>query len=197
MTHDAVRRPKKSAASEVTLDAQAARLQLLETMLDQFPDYVFAKDRDGRMIYGNRVTIEDSGFESDEDVIGKTDLELFPGHASTMLHALEQDLMARGLSSLDNEEPAISCKGVSRWLTVSRAPLRSPDGEVVGLVGIARDITTRKRAKCSFSPRRACWSWSPRARRWTISLPRSSSSSRNITRWSFPRCSSWRRMGSI
>ncbi|SIR17643.1 PAS domain S-box-containing protein/diguanylate cyclase (GGDEF) domain-containing protein [Rhizobium sp. RU20A] len=125
----------------------AARQHLLETMLDQFPDYVFAKDRQGRILYGNRVTIEDAGFDHADELIGKTDIELYPGEISTMIHALEQDLMERGISSLDSEEPSISHHGGARWLTVSRAPLRASDGEVIGLVGIARDITTRKRAE--------------------------------------------------
>lgn len=142
---EAERAPAVDPAEKAQLGT--VRQQLLETMLDQFPDYIFAKDRQGRILYGNRVTIEDAGGGRPENIIGKTDPELFPGTVSDMIFALEQDLMERGISSLDSEEPAIVHKGKARWLTVSRAPIRAPDGEVVGLVGIARDITTRKRAE--------------------------------------------------
>jgi signal transduction histidine kinase len=59
----------------------------------------------------------------------------------------EEDVFASGLPQYNIEESSIDVSGNQRWFSVTRVPLKGPQGKVTGLVGIKHDITSRKRAE--------------------------------------------------
>ncbi len=119
----------------------------LRTLIDNLPDYIFIKDKDCRLIVINRALVEMLGCESEEEIIGRTDYEFMSKELADFYH--EDDLrVLRTGESLVNREEELSTDRGHRWLLTTKVPLRSSDGEkVVGLVGICRDITQRKRAE--------------------------------------------------
>lgn len=118
----------------------------LEAMINQIPDYIYAKDLAGRFLFANRAVVVDNGLETVADLIGRTDFDLHPFEAATAIHAVESMVMETGQSDLGIEEQALNGDG-ERWLMMSRLPLRDRHGKTIGVVGMSRDITVRKKAE--------------------------------------------------
>ncbi|MDR7191546.1 PAS domain-containing hybrid sensor histidine kinase/response regulator [Luteimonas terrae] len=119
---------------------------LLRSFIDAAPGVVYAKDRQGRMLIGNRGTTELIGRPL-EDYVGRTDAE-FLGDAvqAAVVMATDERIMASGQS--EQIEEAISFPdGRRAWWLSTKAPLRDSDGTVIGLVGTSLDITDRKAAE--------------------------------------------------
>ncbi|WP_275791047.1 putative bifunctional diguanylate cyclase/phosphodiesterase [Pararhizobium gei] len=125
----------------------ADRHYWLETMVNHIPDYIYAKDLEGRFLIANRATVIDNGFEEMQDLIGKTDYDLHPSHLVDEIVATERQVVETGKPVFGVEERALVDKGVERWLMTSKVPLRNQQGATIGVVGVSRDITDRKRAE--------------------------------------------------
>jgi diguanylate cyclase (GGDEF)-like protein/PAS domain S-box-containing protein len=135
------------------LDALKARAQewdrerdLFRAMIDQVPDYLFVKDRDSRFVVANKAVANDLGLDPDA-LIGKTDLDLHPPALATKFFGDEQQVVATEQPMLDIEEFVFPSDGRQKWLSTSKVPLRDNAGRVLGLVGISRDITDRKKVE--------------------------------------------------
>jgi diguanylate cyclase (GGDEF)-like protein/PAS domain S-box-containing protein len=120
--------------------------ELFRAMIDQVPDYLFVKDRDSRFVVANKAVARDLGLEPDE-LIGKTDLDLHPPALASQFFADEQYVVSTEQPMLDIEEFVIQSSGQQKWLSTSKVPLRNAAGEVIGLVGISRDVTDRLKAE--------------------------------------------------
>jgi PAS domain S-box-containing protein len=120
---------------------------LLRTLLDALPDVIFFKDREGRYLLHNAAHRRFNA-HGREEIIGKTAFDL-PGvrEYAQEYHADDMAVIATGEPLLDREEPFATAEGRHGWFLTSKFPLRSPSGEVIGLIGIARDITARKEAE--------------------------------------------------
>lgn len=120
---------------------------LLRTLIDAMPDYIYVKDAESRFITTNAAHLRAMGAGSLDDVIGKTDLDLFPRELAEQYYADEQQLIQLGKELRDHEEGVIEKSGTEKWLLTTKVPTRDDRGNVIGLVGISRDITERKRAE--------------------------------------------------
>jgi len=120
---------------------------LLRTLIDNLPDSVYAKDRLGRKTLANRADLQFMGVQTESEVLGKTDLEIFPEELATQLYADDQGVIQTGRPLINREECVTDTSRRQRWLLTSKLPLRDREGKIVGLVGIGRDITERKRAE--------------------------------------------------
>lgn len=76
---------------------------------------------------------------------GLSDFDLHPEHVARGFFTIEQEIIRTGRPRLDMEELVRDASGRMKWLLSSKLPVRDAAGEVVGIVGIARDITERKR----------------------------------------------------
>ena len=117
---------------------------LLRTMIDHIPDYIFVKDRESRFLLNNAAHLRVLGAASQEEVFGKTDLDVFPKELAARYLADDQDVMASGRALLNHEETTMTTDGQPQWLLTTKVPLRNQQGAVSGLVGISRDITLRR-----------------------------------------------------
>ncbi|GAB4560363.1 MAG: hypothetical protein Kow0047_06910 [Anaerolineae bacterium] len=120
---------------------------LFQTLLDHLPDLVYVKDAQGRILNANRAYLEATGASSLDEILGKTDFELFPPRLAAQYYADDQITLRSETPLINQEEPIINPQGERRWMLTSRIPLRDGQGRVTGLVGIARDITARKAAE--------------------------------------------------
>jgi PAS domain S-box-containing protein len=120
---------------------------LLRTLIDNLPDRIYAKDVQGRKIISNIADLQASGGKALEDVIGKTDFDTYPPELAEDYWALDKAVIDSGESSLNREEPGLDPHGNPVWVLSSKVPLRDGQGNVVGLVGVGRDITERKQAE--------------------------------------------------
>lgn len=118
----------------------------LRTMFDQVADYLFVKDTRCRFVLANRAIAADLGLESADSLIGKTDLELHPFPVAMGFFRDERQVLRTGIPLIDKEECIIQPNGARRWFASSKYPLRDDDGNIVGLFGVCRDITERRKA---------------------------------------------------
>jgi PAS domain S-box-containing protein len=116
----------------------------LQTILDVVPVMIFQKDRDGKTIRTNQAFDTMIGL-SKEEIIGKTTDELFPEHGKDMIKD-DQEVMELGKQKFDIIEHYDSPEG-TRWARTGKAPLKDKEGNVVGLIGYAADITEQKQAE--------------------------------------------------
>jgi PAS domain S-box-containing protein len=84
------------------------------------------------------------GVASEEEILGKTDLELYPGDVGVRGHHYDQFIMQQGIAVMSKEEQFVDKNGHHHWLLTSKIPLHNSLGEIIGLMGIGREITQRK-----------------------------------------------------
>ena len=121
---------------------------LMRTVIDNIPDSIFAKDLAGRYLLTNNAFAKLHGFESTESLLGKTAFDLFPKERAAFLHSADLEVM-RATKSLiiEGERSQVDAEGNLRWIQMTKVPLTNMLDEVVGVVGVNRDITPRKRAE--------------------------------------------------
>ena len=118
----------------------------LQALIDWVPDYLWIKDTESRFVVANKAVASDSGRKRTSDMIGLTDFDLHAPEAAQEFRALEQNIVRCGQPMLDQEEFIVDGWGNGKWLSSTKVPLRNDQNGIIGLVGIARDITDRKRA---------------------------------------------------
>ena len=117
---------------------------LLRTVIDHVPDYIYVKDRNSRFIVDNQAVARNLGV-TPEEVIGKSDFDFFPKALAEQFFADEQRVMATGEPLISREEPNYYPVTDSwGWHLTTTVPLRDLQGEVIGIVGLSRDITSHK-----------------------------------------------------
>jgi PAS domain S-box-containing protein len=118
--------------------------RMLRTLIDNLPYPIYVQDNECRKVISNIADVENIGFKNEAEVLGKTDIELFPGKIGERGYADDKKVIITGKPIFDLEEEFISGKGVKRWLLTTKIPLHDKDGNISGLVGIGHDITERK-----------------------------------------------------
>lgn len=119
----------------------------LRTLVDHLPDFVFIKDFDGRFVVVNQTFVEMYGCQSEEELLGKNDFDFSPPELAQAYREDDLQVMMTRTPLINREEENLLADGSRKWLLTTKVPLTNSDNEVVGLVGIARDITKRKKAE--------------------------------------------------
>ena len=118
---------------------------LLRTLIDTLPDCIYAKDVEGHFILGNAAVARLMGAATPNHLIGKSDFDFYPRELAEQYAASEQPILLDGKSLLDHEEPNVDAAGHTHWDITTKVPLRDSQGKIIGLVGVTRDISGRKR----------------------------------------------------
>lgn len=118
--------------------------QLLKTVIDTIPDYVYAKNLLHEMILANKAVVTAHGFENTDDIIGKTDFDFHSQEFAEQYYHDEEHVMLSGKGFLNKEEQVITVNNEEQWVLSSKVPLRDPEHNVIGIVGFNRDITQHK-----------------------------------------------------
>lgn len=116
---------------------------LLRTLIDNMPDHIYVKDRSGRFIIANDAAARDIGVASPQELVGKSDLELYPLDCGQCFFTDEQNILQSGQPLIDQVEENINRNGVRRWFSTTKFPFYDAAGTPQGIVGISRDITQR------------------------------------------------------
>jgi PAS domain S-box-containing protein len=136
-------------ARDVTERNRAERLQVdarrrLQTFLDNMPMLAWLKDAEGRFEMVN-VSFAKACGQSVEEVIGKTDLDVWPREFAEAYRSDDARVMACGEKSRVEEQ--IGFGEEICWFTTFKTPIRNEAGEVTGTAGIAQDITEQRVAR--------------------------------------------------
>ncbi len=128
-------------------DALAHERNVLRTMIDLIPAFIYAKDAQSRFTACNDLVARRMG-TTPEQLIGKTDFDFFPREMAEKFYADEQALIQSGQPLIDLEERAFDkTRGMDRVILTSKVPLRDEHGNLTGIVGTGFDITDRKAAE--------------------------------------------------
>jgi PAS domain S-box-containing protein len=141
--------PKGDMQKRQLLEAQqtlAMERNLLSTLIDIVPDHIFVRDRAYRHQLNNRSQLILLRAKTLEQTLGKTDFDFYPPDVARRFHEDNERVMSSGQAMIDSEESMPGPDGATVWLATTKVPLRDSDGNIIGLVGIARDITERKQA---------------------------------------------------
>ena len=120
---------------------------LLEAFLNHIPDHVFFKDHNSRFIRISRSLAAYFGLADPIQAIYKTDADFFSSEHAGRALADEQEMLRTGQPLAGVEEKETWPDGRESWVLTTKIPLRNHRGQIIGTVGIARDITDRKQAE--------------------------------------------------
>ena len=124
---------------------QRTTAERLQAILDNTPDVIFVKDTDGRYTLVNRA-FASTVRRNSADIIGLTDLDLFPADVAEPLRATDREALASA-HGIRREERVTSSDGAERFFSTVKFPLRDAEGAPVAVCGVAADITDAKRAE--------------------------------------------------
>ncbi len=111
-----------------------------ETILDALDVAVYSKDRQGRYTYANRMVQEIFGAPLSQ-ILGQDDTAFFDLEESNDLRVNDEEVMSTGQAVARREVDVVKETGEERVYWTIKAPLRDPDGTVVGICGVSLDIT--------------------------------------------------------
>jgi AraC-like DNA-binding protein len=133
-------RTRRRAADPAQLDVLESGRAVCE-MFDFLEDVVFwIKDSAGRYRWVNAANFLALGQSRREDVLGKTDFDLLPGHIAAQFQADDQRVL-RGETIAERIELIGGFDHTARWSLTFKRPLRDARGRIVGTVGFTRPVT--------------------------------------------------------
>ncbi len=126
------------AAEKALQDSKA----ILQSILDNSPYMIWLKDTHGRFVAANRSFLDSTGRKNMNEVLGKTDADLWPEHLARKYAADDADVIASHRQKM-TEEQALD-KGRLIWMETFKTPVFDAYGNLLGVTGFSRDITERK-----------------------------------------------------
>ncbi len=127
---------------------------LLQIFMDNIPDAVYFKDTASRFIRVNKAQSQFLKLDQPQDAIGKTDFDFQPSELAQQFLNEEKQIIETGQPIIDRVELNPTEAGRPRWLSATKVPVKDSAGQVIGTIGISRDITAQKNAEESEQQRR-------------------------------------------
>jgi PAS domain S-box-containing protein len=118
---------------------------LLEALMNNVPDTIYFKDRQSLFTRNNMAHARELGLNDPSEMVGKSDLDFFSEEHAREAYSDEQRIMEKGEPLVGKVEYSGRRDGKGRWVSSTKVPIRDANHEVIGMVGISRDITERKR----------------------------------------------------
>ena len=133
----------KEAQQEATYERD-----LLRTLLNNSNDFIYFKDLNSRIIKTSQAHARKFNLTSADELVGKTDFDLFSHERATAAFEDEQRIIQSGEPVIGKvESDTLPHRSGRSWVLTSKMPLRNASGEIIGTFGISRDITDMKEAE--------------------------------------------------
>ncbi|OUR77544.1 hypothetical protein A9Q83_10405 [Alphaproteobacteria bacterium 46_93_T64] len=126
------------------LEAKDISEQKLRTLIDTLPDLVWLKDTNGVYIACNQKFERLRGAKQ-SDIVGKTDYDFSDREQADFYTSNDSEVIATGSLNRHETEVVYADDGHSELIEKIKTPMYSSDGELVGVLGVGRDITERKK----------------------------------------------------
>jgi len=118
---------------------------LLRTVIDNIPDGIYVKDLNCRKTLSNLADEQTMGVQSEGDGLEKDDFELFPRELAEVFIADDRSVLQTGQPIVNQEEYVIDKEGKKHFLLTTKIPFRNEQGQIIGLIGIGRNITEHRK----------------------------------------------------
>ena len=125
-------------------EALQRKREEIQIILDSVPAMIFYKDKENRFIRTNKAMAEVLGLPK-EELEGKSLFDLYPSLADDYWKD-DQEVMRGGSPKRNIVETMETPEGV-RWVQTDKIPYRDDQGNIIGIIGFAVDITERKQAE--------------------------------------------------
>lgn len=142
MDNKLIKTTKRSRHKKTIPLTLSDKYELLASLMDHIPDVIYFKDKKGRLVMVNEAYARGTGLKMQE-IIGKTDFDFFPKKRAEKMAKDDLRVLRTGKPLIDRVERATRIDGVDNYVSTTKMPRRNAKGEIVGLVGITRDITRR------------------------------------------------------
>ena len=130
---------RKQAAAAISEERN-----LLRTVIDAVPDFIYVKDIHHRLLLDNSAHALSLGVGEPAAALGKTVFDLFPAAMAAKFYQDEVQIFQTGEPILGTEERSLAQDGSEMWALTAKVPLRNLKGEIIGLVGITHNISQLK-----------------------------------------------------
>jgi PAS domain S-box-containing protein len=117
--------------------------ELLQTLMDNIPDSIYFKDDNNKFILVNKAKADHWNVKP-EDMVGKTDFDFLP-HDQAQKAIDDDNRILKGERVIDKIEKITGSDGLERWFSVIKVPRYDKDGNIVGTIGISRNVTEWKK----------------------------------------------------
>lgn len=120
---------------------------LLRALMDASPDHIYFKDRQSRFIRVNHALAEWHGAADPADTIRKTDFDFFADEHARQAYQDERQIIQTGQPLVGIVEKETWKNRQATWVSTTKVPFRDANGQIIGVIGISRDITADKLAE--------------------------------------------------
>jgi PAS domain S-box-containing protein len=118
---------------------------MLDNILQYAPGWIYWKDRNSIHLGCNEQFAIVAGFKNRKEMIGKSDYECAWGNRAHSYNLDDQEVINSGKPKLNIEDIVLLNNGLEVTVISNKVPLRNQNGEIIGILGIATDITERKK----------------------------------------------------
>lgn len=120
----------------------------LSSMINRIPCYVYWKNKDLEYVGCNEMAAEFFSLKSSDDIIGKTDFDLFSDKViAESYREVDKEILQHGKPVLKLPQILVRHNGEIFHTLVSKVPITSENGSTIGVLGITIDITKEKQAE--------------------------------------------------
>lgn len=128
-------------------EALAKEQSLLTGLITASPDYIYFKDVQGKFLLINEILARKFGLNNSYEAIGKSDFDFFRKSFAEQTLLDEQKIMSTGKAMINKEEKNDWPVDETAWVSTTKIPLRDNTEKIIGIMGISRDITERKKTE--------------------------------------------------
>ena len=143
---------KPSFPSE--LEALSFEQHLFSFLLENTPDQVYFKDRQGRFLRVSRAVAEYMDVTDPGDLIGKSDFDFWSEQTAREAFTDEQRIIETGQPMIGKIEKLIHSDGRVTWDYTTKLPLKDSQGRIIGICGINKDFTAIKQMEDALAEER-------------------------------------------
>jgi PAS domain S-box-containing protein len=136
---------RQAAKTDEMTKTMRQQATLLNTVLEQLPDYLYFKDKDSKFLAISKSMLPLFPYDKLEDMKGKSDFDFHPEEKATEFYNEEMEIIRTQKGFVDKIDHQETSNGVEQWMSVTKLPLIDEKGKVIGTFGISKDITELKK----------------------------------------------------
>jgi len=121
--------------------------EMQRKVIDSLPDLIYAKDTESRFVLANLAIRMHMTGSPEGSLIGLDDSSFYPEELARAFREDEQTVIRTGKQLVSQAELMKDKDGRERWLLTTKVPFQDHDGNIIGIIGIGRDITAQKQSE--------------------------------------------------